>query len=74
MATKDEMHKFSVEIESLVANTDYTYLESIVEHCKKIGLEMEVAATLITPPLKSRIEEQAEKLNLLKNKSSRLPI
>jgi len=74
MATKDEMHKFSVEIESLVANTDYTYLEAIVEHCKKIGLEMEVAATLITPPLKSRIEEQAEKLNLLKNKSSRLPI
>ena len=30
MATKDEMKKFAVAIEGLVANTDYTYLEAIV--------------------------------------------
>ena len=74
MPTKDEMMKFTLEIESLVAKTDYTYLEAIVEHCKGTGLEMEVAATLITPNLKSRIQEQAERLNMLKTKSNRLPI
>jgi hypothetical protein len=74
MPTKDEMMKFTLEIESLVANTDYTYLEAIVEHCKDTGLEMEVAATLITPNLKSKIHEQAERLNMLKTKSNRLPI
>ena len=74
MPTKDEMMKLTLEIESLVAKTDYTYLEAIVEHCKGTGLEMEVAATLITPNLKSRIQEQAERLNMLKTKSNRLPI
>jgi len=38
------MNKFSRAIDSLVANTDYNYIEAIVEHCKKTGLEIEVAA------------------------------
>ena len=63
-----------MRIEQLVANTDYTYLEAITEHCKETGLEIEVAATLITPNLKAKIQEQAENLNMLKGKGNRLPI
>ena len=74
MPTKDEMLKFSLRIEQLVANTDYTYLEAISEHCRETGLEIEVAATLITPNLKAKIQEQAENLNMLKGKGNRLPI
>ena len=37
MPTKDEMLKFSLQIEQFVANTDYTYLEAITEHCKETG-------------------------------------
>ena len=74
MPTKEEMLKFSLNIEQLVANTDYTYLEAITDHCKETGLEIEVAATLITPNLKAKIQEQAERLNMLKNKGNRLPI
>jgi hypothetical protein len=37
-------------------------------------LEIEVAATLITPNLKAKIQEQAESLNMLKDKGNRLPI
>ena len=74
MPSKDEMKKFSLAIERFVANTEYTYLEAIVEYCKETGLEIEVAATLITSNLKSKIEEQAMNLNLLKEKGSRLPI
>jgi hypothetical protein len=74
MPTKEEMLRFSLSIEQLVANTDYTYLEAISEHCKETGLEVEVAATLITPNLKAKIQEQAESLNMLKGKGNRLPI
>ena len=74
MPTKDEMLKFSLQIERLVANTDYTYLEAITELCKETGLELEVAASLITPNLKAKIHEQAERLNMLKVKGNRLPI
>ena len=74
MATKDEMKKFAVAIEGLVANTDYTYLEAIVEYCKNTELEIEVAASLINVNLKSKIELQASDLNLLKVKNSKLPI
>ena len=61
-------------IEGLVANTDYTYLEPIVEYCKDTELEIEVAASLINANLKSKIELQASDLNLLKVKNSKLPI
>lgn len=74
MPTKDEMMKFAMSIEEFVANTDYTYLEAITEYCKETGLELEVAASLITPNLKAKIQEQAESLNMLKTKGNRLPI
>ena len=74
MPTKDEMMKFELAIEGMVANTDYTYLEAICEYCKQTGLEIEVAATLVNPNLKSKMQEQAEKYNLIKGKSNRLPI
>ena len=74
MPTKDEMLRFSLQIEQFVANTDYTYLEAISEHCKETGLELEFAASLITPNLKAKIHEQADRLNMLKVKGNRLPI
>lgn len=74
MPTKDEMKKFAFTIDSMVANTDYTYLEAIVEYCKTTGLEIEVAASLINSALKTKIESQAMERNLLKTKTARLPI
>lgn len=74
MPTKDEMKHFALNIERLVANTDYNYIEAIVEYCKETGLEIEVAATLINANLKSKLENNAMDLNLLKEKGSRLPI
>jgi selenophosphate synthetase-related protein len=73
MPTKDEMIKFARAIDGLVANTDYNYIEAIVEYCKQTGLEIEVAATLISSALKAKIKEEAQDNNMLK-KSSKLPI
>lgn len=66
MPTKEEVKKFSYEIDRLVSVTGYTYLEAIVEHCNNTGLEIEVAATLLTTELKSKIERQALEQNQLK--------
>ena len=74
MPTKDEMAKFAKAIEALVANTDYNYIEAIVEHCKQTGLEIEVAATLVNANLKSKLEGNAIDNNMLKEKVSRLPL
>ncbi len=74
MPTKDEMAKFAKAIETLVATTDYNYIEAILEYCKSTGLEIEVAATLINSNLKSKIEANAMDNNMLKEKGSRLPI
>lgn len=74
MPTKDEMTKFAREIERLVSDTDYNHIEAIVEYCKRTGMEIEVASTLINANLKGKIECDAIEFNLLKNKSPRLPI
>lgn len=68
------MSKFAKAIESLVANTDYNYIEAIVEYCKSTGLEIEVAASLCNSNLKAKLENDAMDNNMLKEKSSRLPI
>lgn len=74
MPTKEEMSKFAKAIDSLVARTDYNYIEAIIAHCKDTGLELEVAATLINANLKAKIENDAIDNNMLKVKVSRLPI
>jgi hypothetical protein len=76
MPTKDEQKRFAFEIDSLVANTDYNYIEAILEYCKRTGLEVEVAAKLINKNLKKRIESDAMDNNLLKVnvKSAKLPL
>jgi hypothetical protein len=74
MPTKEECRVFSALIEEMVQNNrDMTYIDAIVEHCKDTGFEIEMAATLLTAPLKSKITEVAESLNLIK-KTNRLPI
>lgn len=74
MPTKDEQKKFAYAIDSLVANSDYNYIEAIVEYCKETGLEIEVAASLVNKSLKKKIEGDAMDNNMLKVKSAKLPI
>ena len=72
MPTKDEMLKFARAIEEMVAKTDYNHIEAITEYCKQTGMEIELAATLVNSNLKSKLESDAQDLNLLP-KSARLP-
>lgn len=73
MPTKDEIRDFSMMIKQLSLDKRIGLMDSICHHCKETGLEIEVAATLISSALKAEIKEEAQDLNLLK-KQSKLPI
>jgi hypothetical protein len=73
MPTKDEIKAFSSQMENLTRELRCDIMDAILHHCSQTGLEIEVAATLISPILKAKIREQAESNNQLK-KTSRLPI
>ena len=72
MPTKDEIREFSLMIEEMAIRLRCTRMDAILHHCKESGLEVEVASTLISSALKSKIREEAQELNLIK-KTSKLP-
>ena len=75
MANKEEVIKFSLEIENLAAEKKTSYMDAIILYCEQTGFEVEVAAKLISSSLKSKIKMEAEELNFLpKSNTSRLPI
>lgn len=73
MATKDEKHNFSLQIEMLAVKLNVSYIEAITHHCEMTGLEIEMAATMINESLKSKIQSEAQELRYLPRGSS-LPI
>jgi len=73
MPTKDEIREFSLMIEEKAIKLKCSCMDAILEHCKQTGLEVEVASTLISTPLKAKIREEAQELNLIK-KTSKLPL
>lgn len=60
-------------IDGLASKNKSSVLDAIVCHCEETGLEVEVASTLLSNALKSKIREESENANLIK-KSSKLPI
>lgn len=73
MPTQSEIKQFSSLIEDMAKEESIGYMDAICHHCNETGLEVEMAATLISAALKSKIREEAQELNLLK-KTSKLPI
>jgi hypothetical protein len=73
MPTRDEIKDFSVMVERLASDEGIGLMDAICYHCEVTGLEIEVAATLISSALKAKIKEEAQENNMLK-KSSKLPI
>ena len=73
MPTKSEIAEYSNRIEKLAEELQVHCIEAMVIDCDTSGLELEVAATLISSNLKARIKEEAMSVNMLK-KESRLPL
>lgn len=73
MPTKDEIRQFSELIERIVFEKDISYIDAIVFHCEQTGFELELAASLLSAPVKAKISEEAQSANLIK-KVNALPI
>lgn len=73
MATREEISEFSANIVKMADETRHTCMDTIIEYCDKIGIEVEIAATLISASLKARIREEAQAVNLIK-KAAKLPL
>jgi predicted amino acid-binding ACT domain protein len=61
----EEMEKFSNIIINLVGTDNIGYIDAVTEYCESVGLEIDIAAKLITPFLISKIAEEARNNNLL---------
>lgn len=74
MATESEITKFSLEIEALTESKSIPYIDAVILYCQKTGLEVELAAQLVSGAMKSKIRTEAENLHFLpKTKSKKLP-
>ena len=67
--------KFVEEIEKLCSVKNIDYIDAIVLWCERNNLEVETAAAWIKkdPVMKSKIQAEAENLNVLK-RGARLPL
>lgn len=74
MPTKEEMNTFSLSIETIAKEKQISYMDSIIEYCNNTGLEIELAAKLISGSLKAKIKMEAEDLHFLpKSNTAKLP-
>ena len=74
MATKEEITEFSLLIENIAATKQVSYMDAIVLHCETTGLEIEIAAKLVSGVLKSKIKDEAEELHFLpRSNTTKLP-
>lgn len=73
MPTKNEISEFSDTINEIAEKLSMTRMDAIIHHCEQTGMEVDVASTLVSSALKSKIREEAQELNLLK-KTARLPV
>jgi len=66
---------FIEEIEKLCISKNIEYIDAVVFWCESNKIEVEVAASWIKkePAMKSKIQTEAENLNILK-RGARLPI
>ena len=71
--SEDEKSQFASAIEELVWQHDISYIEAITHYCEDFGVEVNVAALLVSDQLKSKIESEAISLRYLPRTSS-LPI
>lgn len=73
MPTRDEKNEFSLLILERMEQHKTDCLDAILTYCEEVGLEVEVAGTLVNDDLKAKLEDQFAEMNYLE-KTSKLPL
>lgn len=69
---ENKIKNLSSEIERIKISSGLTYIETVVEVCERLGLEVEGMKKALPKNIKEKIELEASELNLLKYKINRL--
>ena len=67
-------NKFALIIENTVKNKRMSYMDAIIEYCNSNGIDPSNAKGIINKTLKEKIAYEAQGLNMLKEKTAKLPI
>ena len=66
--------KFALQIEEIVKCGGVTYMDAILEYCKKHEIDPSNTKSMINKTLKEKIAYEAQNLNMLKEKVAKLPL
>lgn len=67
--------KFALEIEKIVIEENFNYIDAICHYCEINNLEVESVTKLISKPLKEKLKYDAISLNFMKRTSrAKLPL
>lgn len=67
MENFEKMHEFSNIIFDKVNSNKLEYIDAIVSYCEEKELDIDSIISLISPALKSKMEEEAVNLRLIKS-------
>jgi len=67
-------NKFAMIVEDIVRKKRVSYIDAVVLYCKDNGKDPSTTKTMINKNLKEKITYEAQSLNMLKEKTAKLPI
>ena len=67
-------NKFALIIEDIVRKKRISYMDAVIAYCSENGIDPSNTKGLINKTLKEKIAYEAQGLNMLKEKTAKLPI
>ena len=67
-------NKFALLIEVIVKTKRISYIDAVVLYCEKHNIDPSTTKSMINKNLKEKIAYEAQGLNMLKEKTAKLPI
>tara|TARA_Y100001935_G_scaffold74549_1_gene62171 strand:- start:2141 stop:2359 length:219 start_codon:yes stop_codon:yes gene_type:complete len=67
-------NKFALLIEDIVKTKRISYIDAVVLYCEKNNIDPSTTKSMINKNLKEKIAFEAQGLNMLKEKTAKLPI
>ena len=67
-------NKFALLIEDIVRTKRISYIDAVVLYCEKNNIDPSTTKSMINKNLKEKIAFDAQGLNMLKEKTAKLPI
>ena len=67
-------NKFALLIEDIAKTRRISYIDAVVLYCEKHNIDPSTTKSMINKNLKEKIAYEAQGLNMLKEKTAKLPI